>query len=302
LKLTLAALLLASASVSACAMGSDAEQAPAQTVQAPGPMASSAPRAAPVASPTPAAVAAPAADASLSAAIANPARSPANTVRDMHRHPAETLAFFGLKRGMTVVEVAPGSYYAEILAPYAKATGGKYIGTGKQIEALADQAVWGPQTYVPFGKDSGPLVPAGSADMVLTFRNIHNWMWQPGMTDKAMADFAAALKPGGVLGVVEHRADPRPETVANNRPASDGYVAKATIVAAARKAGLVLEAESEVNANAKDTKDHPFGVWTLPPNSWTAPRGGVTPAGFDAAKYKAVGESDRQTLRFRKPA
>lgn len=240
--------------------------------------------------------------AELKSAVANPARSPANTVRDVHRHPAETLTFFGLKPGMTVIEIAPSSYYPEILAPYLKATGGKYIGTGKAVEAVADQNVWGPQTYVPFGRDSGPLAPAGSADMVLTFRNVHNWMWQPGFLDKAMADFAAALKPGGVLGVEEHRADPRPETVANGRLASDGYVSKATIVAAAAKAGLVLEAESDVNANPKDTKDHPFGVWTLPPNSWTAPRGGVTPEGFDAAKYKAIGESDRHTLRFRKPA
>jgi predicted methyltransferase len=139
--------------------------------------------------------------------------------------------------------------------------------------------------------------------MVVTFRNFHNWYWQPGMVDKYFADFAAALKPGGVLGVVDHRADPRPEANANGRLGGDGYVSKASIVTAAQKAGLVLEAESEVNANPKDTKDHPFGVWTLPPNSWTSPRNqGETPAGFDAAKYKAIGESDRLTLRFRKPA
>lgn len=245
---------------------------------------------------------APKADATLASVIANPARSEANKVRDPHRNPAETLAFFGLKPGMTVIEVQPGSYYAEILAPYAKATGGKYIGTGTQIAAVADQTTWGPQTYVPFNKDSGPLVPAGTADMVLTFRNFHNWYWQPGLVDKYFADFAAALKPGGVLGVVDHRADPRPEANVNGRLGGDGYVAKASIVAAAQKAGLVLEAESEINANPKDTKDHPFGVWTLPPNSWTSPRNqGETPAGFDAAKYKAIGESDRLTLRFRKP-
>ena len=246
---------------------------------------------------------APKADARLASVIANPARSEANKVRDPHRNPAETLAFFGLKPGMTVIEIAPGSYYAEILAPYAKATGGKYIGTGTQIAAVSDQAVWGPQTYVPFNKDSGPLVAAGTADMVLTFRNFHNWYWQPGMVDKYFADFAGALKPGGVLGVVDHRADPRPEANVNGRLGGDGYVAKASIVAAAQKAGLVLEAESEINANPTDTKDHPFGVWTLPPNSWTSPRNqGETPAGFDAAKYKAIGESDRLTLRFRKPA
>jgi predicted methyltransferase len=242
------------------------------------------------------------ADAALSAAIANPARSEANKVRDAHRHPAETLAFFGLKPGMTVLEVAPGSYYAEILAPYAKATGGKYMGTGNPIAAVADQAVWGAQTYAPMNKDSGPLAPAGSVDMIVTFRNFHNWYWQPGMTDKYFADFAAALKPGGVLGVVEHRADPRAEATVNGRAGGDAYIAKASIVAAAEKAGLKLEAESDINANPKDTKDHPFGVWTLPPNSWTSPGNrGETPAGFDAAKYKAIGESDRHTLRFRKP-
>jgi predicted methyltransferase len=240
----------------------------------------------------------------LVAAVANPARSDNHKARDAFRNPAATLSFFGLKPGMTVIEINPGAgYYAEILAPFAKATGGAYIATGNQIQSISDQAVWGKQTYVPFNKDSGPLAPAGTADMVVTFRNIHNWMWQEGFLDKAMADFAAALKPGGVLGVVEHRADPRPEANVGGRLAGDGYVSKATIVAAAEKAGLALEASSEINANPKDTKDHPFGVWTLPPNSWTSMRNqGETPAGFDAAKYKAIGESDRHTLRFRKPA
>lgn len=242
-------------------------------------------------------------DAGLKAAIANAERAGVHKVRDAHRHPGETLAFFGIKPNMTVIEISPGSgYYAEILSPYIKSGGGKYIATGNPIANMADQAKWGTQAYVPFNATSAPLAAANSADMVLTFRNIHNWMWQPGMLDKAMTDFAAALKPGGVLGVEDHRADPRPETVEGTRAASDGYVSEATIVAAAKKAGLVLEAKSEINANPKDTKDHPFGVWTLPPSSTSAPGGGATPAGFDPAKYKAIGESDRHTLRFRKPA
>ncbi len=242
-------------------------------------------------------------DPQLASAIANAKRQEAHRVRDIHRHPAETLGFFGVKPNMTVIEIAPGSgYYAEILSPYLKSGGGRYIATGNPIAIVSDQAAWGPQTYVPFSRDSGPLGASASADMVITFRNIHNWLWQPGMVDKAMVDFAAVLKPGGVLGVVEHRADPRAETVANGRTASDGYVSKATIVAAAQKAGLVLEAESNVNANPKDTKDHPFGVWTLPPNSRTSQTGVATPTDFNPEKYKAVGESDRHTLRFRKPA
>ena len=176
---TLAALAALAAALAACATPAMDGSANAQATQA-----------------------APKADTVLATAIANPARSEANKVRDPHRNPAETLAFFGLKPGMTVIEVQPGSYYAEILAPYAKATGGKYIGTGNQIAAVADQATWGPQTYVPFNKDSGPLVPAGTADMVVTFRNFHNWYWQPGLVDKYFADFAAALKPGGRVALL----------------------------------------------------------------------------------------------------
>ncbi len=280
MKLKLAASLIASVSLLAC---TPAAQETAETA--------------------PAEVEAPAEVSAVAAAVANPARTEAHSVRDTARHPTETLEFFGLAPGMTVVEINPGSgYYAEILAKYAKDNGGSYIATGDGVAAIADTAVYGETTTVPFGADSGPLVEAGTADMVLTFRNVHNWYWRDGMLDKAMADFAAALKPGGVLGVVEHRADPRAEVEMGGRPAGDAYVAKATIVAAAEKAGLVLDGESEVNANPADTKDHPFGVWTLPPNSRSSAFGQDDDPDFDRTKYDAIGESDRHTLRFKKPA
>ena len=238
----------------------------------------------------------------LEAAIANPARSAENVARDQYRHPAETLEFFGLQPGMTVIEVYPGTFYGEILSKYALDTGGSYIATGEPMEALSDAATYGTPTYVAFDPAAGMAVEPGTADLVVTFRNIHTWYWQEDGLDKAMEAFAAALKPGGTLGVVEHRADPREEAVVGGRPAGDAYVAKATIVAAAEKAGLVLDGESEVNANPADTKDHPFGVWTLPPNARTSPFGQDPDPEFDRTKYDEIGESDRHTLRFRKPA
>ena len=286
MKRTFMAALMASAALAACAAE---EEAPAETV----------------AQETEAAPEAAAAEASpLDAAVANPARSAENVARDVHRHPAETLEFFGLQPGMTVVEINPGggAYYAEILAKYANDTGGAYIGTGSKSDRLADAAMYGEPTFVEFGMDSGPLVEPGTADMVLTFRNVHNWYWQEGMLDKAMSDFAAALKPGGTLGVTDHRADPRAEIEVGGRMAGDAYMAKASIVEAAERAGLVLDGESEINANPADTKDHPFGVWTLPPFARTSPFGEDPDPEFDRTKYDAIGESDRHTLRFKKPA
>ena len=245
-----------------------------------------------------------AADSRLAAAIAAPSRAAGNTARDGARHPAASLEFWGLKPGQTVIEVAPGGgYWAEILAPYAKATGGHYIAaTGKADQKLpakfADKAVYGDIAYTVFSRDSGPLAPTNSADLVLTARNIHDWLWTPGMAEKSMRDFYAVLKPGGILAVEDHRADPRPQ----NGDAHDGYVATATIVGLAQKAGFKLEAKSEINANPKDTKDHPFGVWTLPPSRQSAPNGQPDNPAFDHSKYDAIGESDRMTLRFRKPA
>ena len=243
-----------------------------------------------------------AADAKLAAAIAAPSRAAENTVRDGARHPAASLSFWGLKPRQTVIEIAPGGgYWAEILAPYAKATGGHYIAaTGKADQKLpekfADKSVYGDIAYTVFSNTSGPIGPANSADLVLTARNIHDWLWTPGMAEKSMRDFYAVLKPGGILAVEDHRADPRPQI----GDAHDGYVATATIVALAEKAGFKLEAKSEINANPKDTKDHPFGVWTLPPVRRSAEKGDNPK--FDHTKYDAIGESDRMTLRFRKPA
>ncbi|HKQ44827.1 MAG TPA: hypothetical protein VJS47_05480 [Rhizomicrobium sp.] len=244
-----------------------------------------------------------AADAKLTAVVASPARASENSARDGARHPAASLEFWGLKPGATVIEISPGGgYWAEILAPYAKETGGRYIAVfGRPDQKLPakfeNAATYGTVQYTLFNKDAGLLAPAGSADMVLTARSIHNWMGTPGMADKAMGDFYATLKPGGILAIEEHRADPKPMVP----EARNGYVSTDHVIALAQKAGFKLEARSEINANAKDTKDHPFGVWTLPPVRRSAEKDQPSPAGFDRAKYDAIGESDRMTLRFRKP-
>jgi predicted methyltransferase len=256
-----------------------------------------------------------AADAALAQAVASEARPAGDRARDGARHPVESLTFWGLKPGQTVIEVSPGGgYWTEILAPYAAATKGRYVagvadlanpkisdGARKSradFEArFASTARYGKVEYVGFGATSGPLGTPGSADLVLTARNIHNWMWAPGMLPKVMNDFNAVLKPGGILAVEEHRSDPRP-MAADGR---DGYVSEAAVIAAAEAAGFRLDARSEINANAKDTKDHPFGVWTLAPSRRSAPAGQPANPAFDRVKYDAIGESDRMTLRFVKP-
>ncbi|TAJ70107.1 MAG: methyltransferase domain-containing protein [Phenylobacterium sp.] len=258
-----------------------------------------------------AAIPAQANDAKLQAAVAGAQRAPENKARDAARHPAETLTFWGLKPKQTVIELSPGGgYWTEILAPYAKATGGTYVATAADLDnpklsegakkgraafeaKYGDTAKYGPIKYVNFGPVSGPLGPPASADLVITARNVHNWMMN-GSLDKVLKDAHAVLKPGGVLAVEEHRADPKPELPG----VSNGYVSTATVIAAAEKAGFKLADKSEVNANPKDTKDHPFGVWTLPPSRWTTAGGQGSDPAFDRAKYDAIGESDRMTLRF----
>ena len=261
------------------------------------------------------AAAEPAGDPALRTILAGPQRAAGNVARDGARHPYESLVFWGLKPNQTVIELAPGGgYWTEILAPYARATGGTYVagvadlanpalsagarnGRAAFEAKYADAATYGPIAYVGFGPVSGPLGAPGSADVVLTARNIHNFLWTPGQLDKVMADAFAVLKPGGVLAVEDHRADPRPQI----GDARDGYVATATVVAAAEKAGFRLAAQSEINANPKDTKDHPFGVWTLPPVRRSAQPPAPANPDFDHAPYDAIGESDRMTLRFVKP-
>ena len=244
-------------------------------------------------------------DPALRAAVASADRPAADTKRDADRHPAETLLFWGLKPGETVIDLQPGGgYYTAIVAPYAAKTGGRYIAGGSErgrapfTGKFADPK-WGKVDYVAFGKGSPAYAAPGTADLIISAREMHNWM-RGAFMDEGMAWSFAALKPGGSFAIEEHRADGSKV----NADGSQGYVKTADVIAAAQKAGFKLVAKSEINANAKDTKDHPFGVWTLPPSRQSS---GVADAAakpdptFDHAKYDAIGESDRMTLRFVKP-
>ncbi len=246
-------------------------------------------------------------------AVAGAWRSPADRARDPWRHPVETLTFFGLKPGQTVVEFWPGAgWYTDILAPFLAATKGRLIAANLEpgdpsaaevVEAFraklaANRRLYGQVEITAFGATSGPAAPAGSADLVLFMRNLHNWM-AAGVAEKAFRDAFAALKPGGALGIEEHRAA---AGGVQDALAADGYVQQAYVTRLAQEAGFVLDKASEINANPSDTKDHPFGVWTLPPVRRTSPRGEPDDPAFDRAKYDAIGESDRMTLRFVKPA
>lgn len=239
-------------------------------------------------------------------------RGVAAAARDQYRRPAQTLEFFGLEPTMTVVEVSPGGgWYANVLAPYIGTNGGTYIAASydpasgeraqQRLQAFEDKFMtgkYGDVQLTVFASGPGAIAEDGSADMVLTFRNVHNWV-MGGTQEEAFAKFYAALKPGGVLGLVEHRL---PEDANPAMQLTSGYVKESTVIELAEGAGFVLDASSDINNNPADTADHPFGVWTLQPSSRTTDREGNTPEGFDADAYFAIGESDRMTLRFVKPA
>jgi predicted methyltransferase len=251
---------------------------------------------------------------SLEWAVAGPWRAQDRS-RDVWRHPMETLRFFGLQPSMVVVEFWPGSgWWTEVLAPYLAEGGGRYIAAGFQTGAEADPAqsrltaafearftndrrLYGEVELSEFGPTSGPVAPAGTVDLALFMRNIHAWM-AAGIAEKAFADAYAALRPGGILGVEQHRLGPDKD---QDPTAANGYVQEAFVRQLAAEAGFAFVAASEVNANERDTKDHPFGVETLPPMGLTAPRGSPPDPTFDRSKYDEIGESDRMTLRFRKP-
>jgi predicted methyltransferase len=233
-------------------------------------------------------------------------RSDDNKARNVFRHPVETLEFFGLKSDMRVVEIWPaGGWYTEVIAPYMQ-NKGKYIAAHwdpqsdiefvrNGVKAYQDKLAVHPEAYknvemaVLMYPDKIEFVPPGSVDMVLTFRNIHNWMGRD-FADEIFASMYAALKPGGILGVVEHRGNPE---VPQDPKASSGYVNQDYAIALAEKAGFVLEATSEINANPKDRKDYATGVWTLPPT--------LRAGDENRDEYLAIGESDRFTLKFVKP-
>jgi predicted methyltransferase len=262
-----------------------------------------------------AAVATASSDKALVAAVSGDWRTGEEKARDRYRHPVEALTFWGLKPGMTLLEIQPGAgWWTDILAPYASLTGGQFYVTAADLanpklsegsrKARADfearhaakPDVFGKVHYVDWGAVSKTL-PAGQFDFILTARSIHGWMQQgPNVLGETFAEFYKALKPGGILAVEQHRANPgggaeKPET---------GYVSEQYVIEQAQKAGFKLAAKSELNANPKDTKDHPFGVWTLPPTLRSSAYGSGQPddPAFDHSKYLAIGESDRMTLKF----
>jgi predicted methyltransferase len=243
-------------------------------------------------------------DPALVATVADSARSANFVARDKARHPVEELTFFGLKPNMTVVEIWPGGgYWTEILGPYLAKGGTYYVAleATQDDESTQGVAKWrarmagqkdrvGTLHETQLGGGHFDIAPPGSADMVLTFRNLHNWM-DSGNADQVLAAIFKALKPGGVLGVEDHRG--RADKPQDPKAAS-GYVREDYAIALVKKAGFVLDGKSEVDANPKDTKDWADGVWTLPPT--------LSQGDKDRAKYLAIGEADNFVLKFRKPA
>ncbi|MGY2236497.1 class I SAM-dependent methyltransferase [Pseudomonas gingeri] len=243
-------------------------------------------------------------DAQYAKVLAGSWRAPENSVRDVYRHPRQTLQFFGLRANQTVIEITPGGgWYSEVLAPLLK-DHGQYIAAvqaasssdyarrsadGLKQKFAEDPTHYAKAAVVEFDPQAPVLGKPGSADRVLTFRNVHNWV----MADDAPAMFSAffkVLKPGGVLGVVDHRARDGADLESIRQ---SGYLPTAYVVKLATDAGFVLEGQSEINANPRDTKDYAAGVWTLPPSLRLGEQ--------DKARYLAIGESDRLTLRFVKP-
>ena len=240
----------------------------------------------------------------LDAVLAGSWRPAADRARDAYRHPKATLQFFGIQPDQTVVEINPASgWYSEILAPLLR-DNGSYVAAepapssgaeAKRDDATlrakfaADPAVYGKAAIVEYDPKAPVFGPPGSADAVLTFRNVHNWV-QAGTAPAMFKAFFAVLQPGGVLGVVDHRAA---DGSTLESVEGSGYLPVPYVVKLATAAGFKLDASSEVNANPKDDRDHPKGVWTLPPT--------LALGATDRAKYLAIGESDRMTLRFVKP-
>jgi predicted methyltransferase len=257
------------------------------------------------------------ADKAVCASVDGAWRDREAKARDKYRHPIQALEFWGIKPGMTILEIQPGGgWWTDILAPYARMTSGKFYVTGADLEnpKLSDESrkaraefeakytkkpdVYGDVHIVNWGVVSKTL-PADTFDFILTARSIHNWMQQtPNAVPGNFKAFYDALKHGGVLAVEQHRANP---TSAPEKPET-GYVSEKYVIEQAQKAGFKLAARSEINANPKDTKDHPYGVWTLPPSLRSSPEGSdADDPKFDHSKYLAIGESDRMTLRFVKP-
>jgi predicted methyltransferase len=242
-------------------------------------------------------------DPALERAVASPARTPAFVARDVARHPLEELTFFGLKSDMTVVELWPGGgYWTEILAPYLTDRGRYYAalpvpggeedaGLARWHERVAAQGGrFGIVHETTLGVGHYDIAPPGSADLILTFRNFHNWLGD-GYAEQALAACFKALKPGGLLGIEDHRGR-------NDQPqdpkAKGGYVRQDFMIAMARKAGFEFVGSSEIDANPRDSKNWVDGVWTLPPT--------LSQGDKDRALYVAIGEADNFVLEFRKPA